>query len=232
MKRKTTLIICLLLFIICIWKHPLHTAAQLFTQSTTIQETAQEQDDTPIIVLDAGHGGYDSGCVSEEGYLEKDITLSLALLTGSILEENGIQVVYTRTSDEVVWSDDNREDLHTRVNIAEEAKADYYISFHLNSSNYNDGAQGYEIYLDYQNDTITSMASNILNAFDQLEYSINRGLKSTEDSSLYVIDHNEVPAMLIEFGFFSDREDSAYLTSTIGQEAIANALANSILSSL
>lgn len=81
---------------------PLHTASQLFAQSTTIQETTQEQYDTPIIVLDAGHGGYDSGCVSEEGYLEKDITLSLVLLTGAILEEQGIHVVYTRSSDEVV----------------------------------------------------------------------------------------------------------------------------------
>ena len=137
---------------------PLHTAAQLFAQSTTIQETTQEQYDTPIIVLDAGHGGYDSGCVSEEGYLEKDITLSLVLLTGAILEEQGIHVVYTRTSDEVVWSSDNLDDLRARVNIAEEVKADYYISFHLNSSNYNDGAQGYEIYLNYQNDTIITMA--------------------------------------------------------------------------
>ena len=232
MKRNIALISCLLLFSICIWKHPLHTAAQLFAQSTTIQETAHEQNDIPIIVLDAGHGGYDSGCVSEEGYLEKDITLSLVLLTGAILEEQGIHVVYTRSSDEVVWSSDNLDDLRARVNIAEEAEADYYISFHLNSSNYNDGAQGYEIYLDYQNDTIITMASNILDGFDQLGYSINRGLKNTEDSSLYVIDHNDVPAMLIEFGFFNDREDSTYLTSSIGQEAIANALANSILSSL
>lgn len=164
--------------------------------------------------------------------MEKDVTLSLALLTGSILEENGIQVVYTRTCDEVIWSSDNRDDLHTRVSIAKEAKADYYISFHLNASNYNDGAKGYEIYLNYTNDTITTMANEILNAFDQLQFSFNRGLKSTEESSLYVIDYNTIPAMLIEFGFLTDQEDTTYITSTIGQESIAQALATSILSSL
>ena len=231
-------IIFLLIYYI---EHPAQTAAQLMTSqsNTTIINTAtdttvqeQEEDDTYVIVLDPGHGGYDSGCISEDGLYEKDIALSLALQTGAILEENGIQVVYTRTSDEVTWPEDVRLDLRARVSIAEEAEADYYISFHLNSSDYNDGAQGYEIYLDYEDDTIINMASTILDAFDQLQYSQNRGLKSTDDSTLYVIDYNEVPAMLIEFGFFSDREDTAYIASTSGQAALAQAVAESILSTL
>lgn len=53
-----------------------------------------------IIVLDAGHGGYDPGSVAEDGTMEKDITLQITLKTGAILErEDGVRVVYTRNSD-------------------------------------------------------------------------------------------------------------------------------------
>ena len=81
-----------------------------------------------VIVLDAGHGGYDTGSISYDGVYEKDITLAITQKIGEQLEKAGYTVVYTRTSDEVIWSNDNRDDLRTRVAIGEEAGADYYIS--------------------------------------------------------------------------------------------------------
>lgn len=70
------------------------------------------------IMIDAGHGGYDVGAVSNYGDYEKDINLDIALLVGKQLKSYGFEVVYTRTSDSVSWSDDNTEDLQTRCDLA------------------------------------------------------------------------------------------------------------------
>ena len=55
-----------------------------------------------VIVLDAGHGGYDTGSISYDGVYEKDITLAITQKIGEQLEKAGYTVVYTRTSDEAV----------------------------------------------------------------------------------------------------------------------------------
>ena len=78
------------------------------------------------VVIDPGHGGNDPGAVYN-GRKEKDDTLNLALAVGNILEENGINVVYTRTSD--VY-----ETPFTKATKGNEAGADFFISIHRNSS--------------------------------------------------------------------------------------------------
>ena len=99
------------------------------------EETIHAKEDIKTtIVLDSGHGGYDTGCIANDGTYEKDITLAIALKTGALLSSYGYHVVYTRTSDEVSWSNNNKDDLATRVAIAQETDADYYISIHMNAS--------------------------------------------------------------------------------------------------
>ncbi len=80
------------------------------------------------VVLDAGHGGYDSGARGKNS-MEKDLTLSIALLAGKMIstELPGVEVLYTRTDDHFVK-------LHDRAGIANENEADLFISIHCNSS--------------------------------------------------------------------------------------------------
>jgi N-acetylmuramoyl-L-alanine amidase len=92
------------------------------------------------IVIDAGHGGHDTGTIGPTGLMEKDLCLDVALRLGKIIEQRlpGADVVYTR-------SDDTFVPLEERTNIANQAKADLFISIHANSSR-DHGARGIETY--------------------------------------------------------------------------------------
>ncbi|MEK6398228.1 MAG: N-acetylmuramoyl-L-alanine amidase, partial [Terriglobus sp.] len=91
------------------------------------------------IVIDAGHGGHDSGTLGVGGIMEKDVVLDVALRLGKLLQDKlGAQVIYTR-------SDDTFIPLETRTAIANKAEADLFLSIHANSSQ-DETARGVETY--------------------------------------------------------------------------------------
>jgi N-acetylmuramoyl-L-alanine amidase len=92
------------------------------------------------IVIDAGHGGHDTGTIGPTGLMEKDLCLDVALRLGKIIQQRlpGADIVYTR-------SDDTFIPLEERTNIANQAKADLFISIHANSSQ-DHAARGVETY--------------------------------------------------------------------------------------
>lgn len=182
------------------------------------------------IMLDAGHGGYDAGSIAYDGTYEKDYNLKIAKKLGKVLTEKGYNVVYTRTSDSVSWPDDNLKDLQTRCKLAKKENADYFISIHLNASDYDDGAFGYEIYCDAQNKKTTKLSKSILKSLDALNYSTNRGLLDTNETPLYVVSHNNVPSILIEAGFITDSSDLDYIK--YNTDSLAQAIATGIQKSL
>lgn len=80
------------------------------------------------ILLDAGHGGHDTGSIGVSGLLEKDLVLDITLRLGQLIEKNlGAEVIYTRADDTFV-------PLETRAEMANEKKADLFLSIHANSS--------------------------------------------------------------------------------------------------
>jgi N-acetylmuramoyl-L-alanine amidase len=96
-----------------------------------------------VIVIDAGHGGKDPGTVGVVGTYEKDITLSVALKLGQLIEKNlkDVQVVYTRTTDRFV-------ELYRRTQIANEAAGKLFVSLHCNALPHKPSSMnGFEIYL-------------------------------------------------------------------------------------
>jgi len=104
------------------------------------------------IVIDAGHGGHDTGTVGPNGLMEKDLVLDVALRLGKLLEEKlGAEVVYTRDDDTFI-------PLETRTAIANQKQADLFISIHANSSD-DASARGVETY--YLNFTQDSHALEV-----------------------------------------------------------------------
>jgi N-acetylmuramoyl-L-alanine amidase len=92
------------------------------------------------IVIDAGHGGHDTGTIGPHGLMEKDLCLDVALRLGALIEQKlpGAEVIYTRKDDTFI-------PLEQRTAIANDAKADLFISVHANSS-HDPAARGVETY--------------------------------------------------------------------------------------
>ena len=171
------------------------------------------------IVIDAGHGGSDPGAVYE-GRREKDDNLSLAIAVGELLSQQGVSVIYTRTTD--VY-----QTPFEKAQMANQADADFFISFHRNSSEEPNQYTGVET-LVYDNSGIKqTMAENINGALSELGFR-NLGVKARP--GLVVLRRTKMPALLIETGFINSDEDNQLYDEK--QEEIAQAIAGAILGTL
>lgn len=114
------------------------TADTSYTTSSAATTTAVTAARKYIVVVDAGHGGKDPGCIGKGGTREKDIVLSVAKKLKSKLDANGFKTYLTR-------SDDTYLKLARRAEIAEQRKADLFISLHANA-NPSRKMKGFSIY--------------------------------------------------------------------------------------
>lgn len=171
------------------------------------------------IMLDAGHGGSDPGAVYN-GRQEKDDALKLTLAVGKILENNGIDVYYTRTTD--VY-----QTPFEKAKLANEAGVDYFISFHRNSSPQTNQYNGVEVLLYDKNGIKYEMAENILGALGMIGF---REIGVKERPGLVVLRKTKMPALLIEAGFINSDEDNRLYDEKFNE--IAQGIANAILGTL
>ncbi|NLY46751.1 MAG: N-acetylmuramoyl-L-alanine amidase [Tissierella sp.] len=171
------------------------------------------------VFLDPGHGGKDPGAVGNN-LREKDITLAVALKVGQILKRHNVEVLYSRTTDVFV-------DLTPRANMANNAKADVFVSIHVNSFN-NPSAQGLETFSHTGSIKGAELAKDIQDSLLQAElYTKNRGIKT---ANFTVIAKSTMPAVLVELAFISNIDDSKILRNQ--QLEIAESVAKGILKNL
>lgn len=182
------------------------------------------------VCIDAGHGDWDVGAIGLTGSYEKDINLAVTLKLGSLLDDKNINVIYTRTSDTLYWSDDAVENLYERLEISEEGNADLFISIHCNLSDESYYYNGVETWYNSQDAKSELLAALIQDELSNLEYTEDRGLKTySSDEPLAVLENNQVPAALVELGFLSNWCDENFLISENGQTLCAEAIFNAII---
>ena len=169
--------------------------------------------------LQSAHGGTDPGAIYKERK-EKDDNLQLTLAVGKILEDNGIDVVYTRTTD--IY-----QTPFEKAKIANEAGADYFISFHRNSSPEENQYQGVEVLVYDKTGIKYDMAQNIVGALGELGF---KELGVNARPGLVVLRKTRMPALLVETGFLNSDEDNKLYDEK--QKEIAEAIATSILGTL
>lgn len=179
------------------------------------------------IVLDAGHGGSDSGAVGPSGVQEKTVTLSVTKKVQDILRKSGARAIMTRTTDVDVYGPNATaaQELQARCNVANfSPSAELFVSIHCNSFT-SPTANGMETYY-YEADIGGRRLATILNEeMDKAEGLFNRGVKT---ANFYVMKHTNVPASLIELAFVSNPEEEKLLSSDNYQQKIAEAVARGI----
>lgn len=225
--------ILILLLSLCMITFLIKTLVYDVLASETVIANVNSKDTSEyVVVLDAGHGGDDSGSTTyDESYLEKDIVLEITLQLGEMLEAEGINVVYTRDGDVVADSDNNKKDLANRVAISNANNTALYLSIHLNYYESGD-VSGFETWVDSTDQKALAFAQEIQNQLSILGYSEDRGIKDENESTLYVIENNKATSALVELGFITSQNDLTYLLSEDGSTCIANALKSSIISYL
>lgn len=173
---------------------------------------------SPLIVIDAGHGGEDEGCSYGE-MQEKDLNLNMATLLKENLEKRGFRVVLTRQNDEKL-------SLEERVEIANDAQGDLFISIHQNASE-DKAVQGVETwYCEKQGEENKRLAMLMQQYVVLYGKSKDRGI--VESDTLYVIRECEMPSCLVEVGFLSNSKEREKLNSQEYMEKLVQGMADAV----
>ena len=170
------------------------------------------------IVVDAGHGGSDCGAVGQNGLLEKDVTLKVALRLEKYLTEAGVKVLMTRKKDaDVAYAyATTNEELQARVDVGNKNNADLFLSIHIDSF-VNPEANGTSVYI--YDDTYLGKCLH-----DELIDRLGRKDRGVKFANFYVLRNTAMPASLVELMFISNEEEEAILREEDTIEQAARAL--------
>ena len=182
-----------------------------------------------IVVIDPGHGGKDSGAISENGVHEKEVVLNIveAILE---LNENSklpLEIYLTRYADTLI-------SLSDRSKLPKALKADIFVSLHCNHSD-NPNAKGVEVYVSNQKSNYSSeatwLAFNIQENLNKKLGFESRGVKFANFQVLRkTIDH--LPSVLVELGFLSRSEEANYFLDSKNIYALALVIWNCLIKNL
>lgn len=210
-KSKSIVLVILCLFVFSI--------QIISAQSLPLQDT--------IIMVDAGHGGRDSGTYYGD-ILEKDINLEIAKELEKELTKYGAIVYMTRKRDvdlsSIYDSAKKRGDLYRRLLLIKEKKCDLYISIHINW--YDDNTlRGAEVLYNSINKENKVLAQSIMNRFKK-ELDSNRNIKTTD---LYMYRNTTTPGVLVECGYLSNPTERKLLQKEEYQKRLAKTITKGII---
>jgi len=209
----------------------LTAAAYLANKAVTVISQTNVSDQRHCIILDAGHGGEDGGAVSCTGVLESYINLDIALRLQDLFHLLGYDTKMIRTADTSVHIQGETiaarkaSDLKERVRIINEAENALLISIHQN--HFPDGRySGAQVFY-ASNEQSKTLASQLQTSFVQtINTGSNRKVKPC--SGVYLMEHVQCTAVLIECGFLSNPQEEAKLRSENYQKAICCVIASSV----
>ena len=178
------------------------------------------------VVIDAGHGGFDSGKVGVDGTLEKEINLIIAKQLKLLLEAADVNVLMVRTEDTGLYTENSpnkkRQDMRARASLMNEANADCIISIHQNSypEESIDGAQVFYYTNSASGKNLASLIQKSL--ISNVDPSNHRTEKS--NNSYYLLKNVTAPIVIVECGFLSNWEESKKLVDDTYQQKLAWAI--------
>ena len=218
MQRKIRLMIGILIMtglIAGCWKVSKNLQKELKEEMETIGE-AEKSD--RIVVLDAGHGGTDSGKVGINGVKEKDINLTITNSVKKILEKENIQVIMTRETDKQL-AQSKVEDLKYRVKIMNETSPVLAVSIHQNSY-HEESVSGGQVFYYRDSAKGKALAEILQKRFSYVLGEQNRRLPKA-NGNYYLLLHVKCPIVIVECGFLSNRKEAGLLNSGEYQDKLA-----------
>ncbi len=193
----------------------------------SVSETLAPLTSGVVVVIDPGHGLPDGGAVGKNGTLEHEINLSVSKELGSLLQQSGAKVVYTRENDYSIADNLDekirkikRDDMKKRKEIKQSCGANLFISIHMNKfddSKYK-GAQVF-----YQSKSVESknLAESVQKFLHNFADESNTREAKNSENSIFVLNDSQIPSILVECGFLSNAEEEAKLKTLSYQKQIA-----------
>ncbi len=180
----------------------------------------------PIVVLDAGHGGLDSGAVGVNGTLEKDVNLAIVKALRDMLEMSGFEVVLTRDEDISIYDagvegirNQKLSDMDNRLEIIQSYPDSVFLCIHQN--NYTDPKYfGGQMFYNNNNPNNRTLAQIMQNRFAILQPGNDREIKLS-GNELFLLKSNKNPSLMIECGFLSNPDEEAKLSTWEYQQKVA-----------
>lgn len=195
--------------------------------STTVSEDTIQPVETYDVVLDAGHGGSDTGVVS--GTLqEKDITLSIVLEIGRLLEQDGYRVAYTRTGNEEA---SETIDIEKRIEIIEDSKALLLLSIHLDES-YDKNNYGYEVVGKIKQKEVFQYARYVMSSMQMSNLSQSHGMKDQDVAPQKILEESPIPSLMITCGYIMNKHDQDIFRDDEKLHIYANYIKKGIVTTL
>jgi len=177
-----------------------------------------------VIVVDAGHGGIDTGAGSGP-VAEKDVNLAVALRLAEYLRQAGATVHLTRDGDQRMGSR-YREDLALRVKLAEDNQADLFISIHANSYPRNPSQRGAQTFSQAGAEEAAKLSQAIMAEIVRLLGNTDR--KPTQ-GDFYIGRNTSMPAVIVEIGFVTNPREFKLLQDPAYQDRMAFAIFSGIV---
>lgn len=194
------------------------------------KDEVDRANDKIFIIIDPGHGGMDSGAVNQYGENEAPINLQISKYLMAFLDSTGFEVEMTRYDSRGLYNESahttirekKNEDLHNRIKIINESKADLVISVHLNSftqSQYYGAQTFYKNKCEQSKTAAEIIQHNLRNILDK-----NNDRVPQSKRDVKVIDNSNIPIVLVECGFVSNAEEGKLLSTPMYQEKVAWAI--------
>ena len=195
---------------------------------TTISITPKPNPKKPLVAIDAGHGGHDPGTVAVNGSKEKDYALDMALRLKSSLEKLGIGVFLTRDNDFY-------PELYERSRLANDLGADLFVSIHVNSADKNPSARGTETLFYPSQGKAGQLTGRMFAEIMQKNlistlHTTDRGI--VERPNLVVLYSTNMPSVIVETAFASNKGDVEFLESAAFRKRVAGAVSDSVMQAL
>lgn len=195
-------------------------------QKKSIQTAAKAKE--KVVVIDSGHGGSDPGKIGINNALEKDINLQIAQKIQKLLKEQGVKVVMTR-EDESSLGESKVEDLKARVELINQTKPSLVVSIHQNSYP-EESIHGAQIFYYTHSKEGEGAAKILQETLREIEPENHRQAKAND--TYYILKKTEVPVVIVECGFLSNRKEAEQLCSEEYQMQVAEAVTKGILAAI